>query len=478
MTKIYYLLVFGFVGLLLAQGSPFMEIRPYEPPEDEQYPVHASMDHYYPTQSSNYLFIRLDGDSATSTDPPSNTCVDGQFCYDGHSGTDIWMPKGVPILAVAPGKVVWASFDPGVSPCPNGMLPNGDLAVVIIDHLNGYYSAYLHMDSITAVVGNTVATADTIAFNGDSGCAGVPHVHFEIRKDAYFFDQEKSWDINPYGWWGPGQDPVRNMRGSSSAWLWKSSPLIDDGDNGFERYYGPQWKRETVGYKDDSWTTPVVATKKESRHFAIWVPELDKADSYMIQAYIPELAGLTTKARYEVYVKKVGGTNKKSIFTVDQTSVTNDFITIAAMDLEAGSKVAVFLRDVVGDGAQGTRVAFDAVRFLPVTTGLDNSDNPLVPQSHLLEVLPNKPNPLKRNSSATNTHFVFKLSKPAQVSISISNALGQVVQKINTQNYSAGTHEVAWNGRNFKNQVLPNGIYFYTLKTRTEAITKKLLIVE
>ena len=62
--------------------------------------------------------------------------------------------------------------------------------------------------------------------------------------------------VDPFGWWGSEPDPIESIRGNRSEWLWKSSWLVDDNDNGFQRYYGPAWDRMAVGYDGDCWIAP------------------------------------------------------------------------------------------------------------------------------------------------------------------------------------------------------------------------------
>ncbi len=456
--------------------QPFLEIRPYAPPADEQYPVHASVDHHSPTQSSSYLFIRLDGDSTVSTDPPALNCVDGQNCYDGHSGVDIWMPRGVPLLATAPGTIVWAEFAPGVNPCPTGYPPNGDLGVVIVDHHNGYYSTYLHLDPPLVVeVGQSVATGDTIGYNGDSGCASVTHLHYEIRKGAYYFDQNKSWVVDPYGWWGSTADPIKEMRNASSVWLWKSSEVIDDGDNGFERYYGPQWQRLGMGYGGDAWSAPAIQEGQQGRHTTLWVPELPEQGWYDLQVYLPRVEGAVDRAVYEVYVKQPGGAAKKYTFTVNQDSIYNSFFTIGSLNLPKGANCAVFLRDVVPAGTNGNRVVYDAIRFTGTGTGLDKKMP--VPGTHNLEVMPNQPNPLGLEGSRSGTYFILRLKQPEKVKIEISNILGQRIKTLHPGTLASGRSRVFWNGRDSANRALPRGVYIYTVSAGREKLSGKLVLL-
>ena len=94
-------------GVLIAQG-PFLEKRPFEAPNFEQYPSSACVDHHHPyTNVADNLFLRFDGyefnDEIIASD-----CLSGISCYDGHPGTDYFMPFNTPILAPAGGYVLWA----------------------------------------------------------------------------------------------------------------------------------------------------------------------------------------------------------------------------------------------------------------------------------------------------------------------------------------------------------------------------------
>ena len=72
-----------------------------------------------------------------------------------------------------------------------GFAPNGDQGTIIIAHGNGYYTVYLHMEPpLNVSVGDNVTTGDTLGFAGNTGCAINVHLHFEIRKDNWFFDTE------------------------------------------------------------------------------------------------------------------------------------------------------------------------------------------------------------------------------------------------------------------------------------------------
>lgn len=88
-----------------------------------------------------------------------------------HDGVDIAAPRGLPIVAAAPGEVIYA-----------GRL-RGYGNVVIVDHDGGYASVYAHNERNLVQVGTDVGEGERIATVGQSGQASGPHLHFEIRKD-------------------------------------------------------------------------------------------------------------------------------------------------------------------------------------------------------------------------------------------------------------------------------------------------------
>jgi murein DD-endopeptidase MepM/ murein hydrolase activator NlpD len=86
-----------------------------------------------------------------------------------HAGVDYGVPRGTPVTACAPGKVVLARF----------RIVTGNS--VILEHMPGVYSLYYHLDKI-AVAEETMAQAGTLL--GESGSTGLstgPHLHWEIR---------------------------------------------------------------------------------------------------------------------------------------------------------------------------------------------------------------------------------------------------------------------------------------------------------
>lgn len=100
------------------------------------------------------------------TDP-----ITGETSY--HSGTDIAVPEGTPILAAADGTVTVA----------NALDSWGGSYgyYVKLDHGGRLTTLYAHCSSICVTAGQQVKTGEVIAYVGQTGRATGPHLHFEIN---------------------------------------------------------------------------------------------------------------------------------------------------------------------------------------------------------------------------------------------------------------------------------------------------------
>jgi murein DD-endopeptidase MepM/ murein hydrolase activator NlpD len=89
-------------------------------------------------------------------------------------------------IAAAPGAEVHAAAAGTVSYCGNELRGYGNL--VLIQHDDGYLTAYAHVGSISVVRGDRVAAGQVIATAGASGDVASPQLHFEIRRDKHAID--------------------------------------------------------------------------------------------------------------------------------------------------------------------------------------------------------------------------------------------------------------------------------------------------
>ncbi|GIV97246.1 MAG: peptidase M23 [Herpetosiphonaceae bacterium] len=171
--------------------------------------IHTSFfDHAYP-------MVDVDGDgNAIMVDYFGR----GGLSYNGHDGHDFYfpdLPYGTPILAAAPG---WA-----YARTTRG---NG----VVIRHIGdaeGYETVYWHLADFAPIFAGLIDSDEPVwvergaflGWSGDSGFTnGAPHLHFEVRHNGR--------QVDPFGWYGPGEDPCLQYYACEvSVWLWDSSSI-------------------------------------------------------------------------------------------------------------------------------------------------------------------------------------------------------------------------------------------------------------
>jgi murein DD-endopeptidase MepM/ murein hydrolase activator NlpD len=88
-----------------------------------------------------------------------------------HSGADVAVPIGTPVLAPADGVVVLAADHP--------FTLEGNL--LLIDHGMGLTTALLHLSRIVVRPGETVRQGQVVALSGMTGRATGPHLHWGLR---------------------------------------------------------------------------------------------------------------------------------------------------------------------------------------------------------------------------------------------------------------------------------------------------------
>lgn len=96
--------------------------------------------------------------------------------YPGHKGMDIAGDWGDPIVAVADGQVIEANdYDSwGYS-----------WGYYVLIYHNGTYSTrYAHLSSVAVSTGQYVTAGTIIGYEGDTGNAYGPHLHFEVYENG------------------------------------------------------------------------------------------------------------------------------------------------------------------------------------------------------------------------------------------------------------------------------------------------------
>ncbi|MDP8210109.1 MAG: M23 family metallopeptidase [Candidatus Stygibacter australis] len=108
--------------------------------------------------------------------PLSVKTVVSQKFSDKHPGIDLAAPRGTEVIASAAGKLEVFKQDEYF----------GNL--IIIEHFNGYYTFYGHLDRIFAASGSFAEKGDVIGTVGSTGFSTGPHLHFSIQLNGQFID--------------------------------------------------------------------------------------------------------------------------------------------------------------------------------------------------------------------------------------------------------------------------------------------------
>jgi uncharacterized delta-60 repeat protein len=165
---------------------------------------------------------------------------------------------GQPVYAMAAGKVVRSAND------REDNFPNGDKTFgtgagnsVVIDHGNGEFGVYAHMQkgSVTVEAGDMVSMGDPLGVVGNSGSSSGPHLHFGLVDDPGTTSWGTSQSVPLYFMDAkfpvvPGGTPVRQLRaaprdGEVITIDATSIPFLSPGPS-----YGPGPVNEIAGVHD------------------------------------------------------------------------------------------------------------------------------------------------------------------------------------------------------------------------------------
>ena len=116
---------------------------------------------------------------------------DGRLVEGDASKNSSFVDYGAPVMAAGDGVVVSTldkleDNEPGALPDPRVFTELGIASVdgnhVVIDHGNGLYSFYAHLQkgSVKVKVGDKVQAGDELGLLGNTGNSSAPHMHFQI----------------------------------------------------------------------------------------------------------------------------------------------------------------------------------------------------------------------------------------------------------------------------------------------------------
>lgn len=162
--------------------------------------------------------------------------------------------------------------------------------------------------------------------------------------------------------------------------MYGESQVIKPGEAGYNDFsYSGQ--RELVEFTNTwGWKAFYTSTQtRASRSAARWAPTISKVAKYEVSVFVPGRHSSTTNARYRIH--GVTGTSSEVVVPVNQSQVSNQWVTLGVFDLDPRSINAgtVFLNDLTGE--DGKEIAFDAVRWQEVIY-VDPGDGGSVPEGY------------------------------------------------------------------------------------------------
>ncbi|MCE1252780.1 MAG: peptidoglycan DD-metalloendopeptidase family protein [Anaerolineae bacterium] len=314
--------------------APFLQL-PFTQPSEDFLKVNSFFDHATPSVFDDSM-LRFDGKSIGTAS--FNTCKLGVNCYGGHNGIDYSTGAGRAVLAAASGKVVYKYFNKDAD---QGYVDSG----LLIDHGNGYITAYWHMDPISVNLGDQINAGQMVGLSGNVGKSSGAHLHFGLR----ITDGSKS--VDPYGWWNPN---VTDTWGDSK-WMWAGDLVADNGEAQMQLFFRDYWNRDSAGFGGSSYYTGAMSSEAKSTNWGIWGAYLSAAGQYNVYAYWPKNSDNATGVTYRVFNK-----NGYNDVVVNQASAGDQWFTLGTFDFNQGSS-AVILTDL--NNGSGKRVYFDAIKW-------------------------------------------------------------------------------------------------------------------
>jgi hypothetical protein len=104
------------------------------------------------------------------------------------------------------------------------------------------------------------------------------------------------------------------------------------------------------------------------------------------------------------------------------------------------------------------------------TTGIQDTRNSIISGYDLYQNFPNPFNP--------STTISFNLPVTEVIKLNIYNSLGQKLRSLTNKEFTAGTHQVQWDGLDEFGREAPAGVYYYQIQAGSFQATNKMLLIK
>jgi murein DD-endopeptidase MepM/ murein hydrolase activator NlpD len=201
-----------------------------------------------------------------------------------HTGIDIPVEKGTPVLASGSGKVTWAGY--GLYYLEERLDDPYGLAVAV-KHDFGYqgetlYTVYGHLDQVDVVVGQIVQAGDRLGLSGDTGRTTGPHLHFEVRvgKNNFFGSRNPELWLSPPQGWGILAARIMNTSGELAPSLEVRVRSNETGQVWMVNSYGDGSINSDPYYREN-----LVLGDLPAGSYEIWIPYAGSTYDWDVQIY-------------------------------------------------------------------------------------------------------------------------------------------------------------------------------------------------
>jgi hypothetical protein len=105
-----------------------------------------------------------------------------------------------------------------------------------------------------------------------------------------------------------------------------------------------------------------------------------------------------------------------------------------------------------------------------LTTDVEQKGGEVPNEFTLYHAYPNPFNP--------EVNIKFQIARASDVKLTVYNLLGQKVKVLADKKLTAGSHTVTWDGKDSHGNLMPSGIYFYTLQAGSLNQTRKMVLAK
>ena len=130
-----------------------------------------------------------------------------------------------------------------------------------------------------------------------------------------------------------------------------------------------------------------------------------------------------------------------------------------------------------GSTTSGIDFALTATTISPQQNPFTGVENSGTAAPSRFELLQSYPNPVPRNALTNGVTITYRLPVQAAVTVEIYNLLGQRVATLVSALQKPGVHHLMWNGKDNSGRLVPNGIYFYSVKAGPKFRAMRKLVV-